>query len=81
MGEIICDNTICNATEMRQREVFQLASLVDKMIIIGGRNSSNTKELYNIAKSVLNDVYLIQSVDNLYLYLEKSYLLILYTNT
>ena len=65
VGEIICDNTICNATEMRQREVFKLASQVDKMIIIGGKNSSNTKELYNIAKSELDDVYLIQSADSL----------------
>ena len=35
------------------------------MIIVGGKNSSNTKELYNISKEILKDVYLIQEASDL----------------
>ena len=41
--EIKVDNTICSATELRQKETSKLARDVDAMIIIGGKNSSNTK--------------------------------------
>lgn len=43
-------NTICAATAVRQKETEELSKKVDKMIIIGGKNSSNTKKLYEIAK-------------------------------
>ena len=57
-------NTICNATELRQKETEELSREVDAMIIIGGKNSSNTKKLYEIASS--NTVtYLIETVDEL----------------
>lgn len=42
-------NTICNATKVRQEETNKLSKEVDFMIIIGGKNSSNTKKLYEIA--------------------------------
>lgn len=42
-------NTICNATKLRQEETEELSKKVDCMIIIGGKNSSNTKKLYEIA--------------------------------
>ena len=64
-GEIEVDKTICNATEKRQEETKVLASKVDKMIIIGGKNSSNTKELYNISKEIQPNSYLIQGVGDL----------------
>lgn len=47
--EIVIRNTICNATEIRQKETEQLSKNVECMIIIGGKNSSNTKKLYEIA--------------------------------
>lgn len=47
--ELVVENTICNATEIRQKEVADLSRIVDFMIIIGGKNSSNTKKLYDIA--------------------------------
>ena len=59
--EIIVDNTICKATEIRQRECEGISQMADKMIIIGGKNSSNTKELANIALKYCNDVYLIEN--------------------
>ena len=47
---LVLNNTICNATNIRQKETEELAQKVDCMIIIGGRNSSNTKKLYEIAE-------------------------------
>lgn len=63
--EIKVDKTICDATEKRQKEVYEISKRVDKMIIIGGKNSSNTKELAKIAKQNCENSYLIQTVDDL----------------
>ncbi|EDM24148.1 4-hydroxy-3-methylbut-2-enyl diphosphate reductase [Caminibacter mediatlanticus] len=48
--EVRVFNTICNATFENQDAVRELSQEADIMIIIGGKNSSNTKQLYNIAK-------------------------------
>ena len=48
--ELVVKNTICKATELRQKETEELSKQVDYMIIIGGENSSNTRKLYEIAK-------------------------------
>ena len=40
--------TICNATEIRQREACELAERADAMIVVGGRNSANTRKLYRL---------------------------------
>jgi len=42
-------DTICNVTEIRQTEAYDLSKNVDLMLVIGGRESSNTNKLYNIA--------------------------------
>ena len=49
--ELVSKNTICKATELRQKETEKISKMVDYMIIIGGVNSSNTKKLYEIAKA------------------------------
>lgn len=43
-------NTICQTTKTRQAETEELAQKVDMMIVIGGKNSSNTLKLYEISK-------------------------------
>lgn len=43
-------NTICKATELRQEETKSMSKKVDLMVIVGGKNSSNTNKLYEIAK-------------------------------
>jgi 4-hydroxy-3-methylbut-2-enyl diphosphate reductase len=53
-------NTICNATFDNQEAARKLALRADVMIIVGGKNSSNTKELYNIAKDHCFDSYHIE---------------------
>ncbi len=52
-------DTICNATALRQEEAAQLAKENDMMIVVGGKNSSNTKKLYNICREYCQ-TYLIE---------------------
>lgn len=49
--ELLAFNTICSATEVRQKSANELSKTVDTMIVIGGKNSSNTTKLYQIAKT------------------------------
>lgn len=58
-------NTICSATEERQREARQIASCVDAMIVIGGRCSSNTQKLFEICKEECKNTYYIQTLVDL----------------
>lgn len=60
-------NTICNATEERQREAKEIAASVDVMIVIGGRHSSNTRKLYEICRKECPQTYFIQTLDDLHL--------------
>lgn len=63
--EVEVDKTICDATSKRQNETRELSKTVDTMIIVGGKKSSNTKELEIIAKEHCNNVILIQDKDDL----------------
>ena len=57
-------NSICNATEKRQRETKELAASCDAMIVIGGNHSSNTMKLVEISEKECKNTYHIQtSVD------------------
>ena len=57
-------DTICNATVKRQAEAMQLAEHSDVMIVIGGKESSNTAKLYDICNRYCAS-YLIESPDEL----------------
>ncbi|SEK29393.1 MULTISPECIES: 4-hydroxy-3-methylbut-2-enyl diphosphate reductase [Pseudobutyrivibrio] len=61
---IIVLNTICDATNKRQVEAFDIASQVDAMLVIGSKNSSNTQKLYEICKTRCNNTYYIQTADD-----------------
>ncbi|QCD53023.1 4-hydroxy-3-methylbut-2-enyl diphosphate reductase [Campylobacter sp. RM16192] len=63
--EVRVFNTICNATLENQEAVKELAERADVMIIIGGKNSSNTKQLYLISKNFCSDSYLIENESEL----------------
>jgi 4-hydroxy-3-methylbut-2-enyl diphosphate reductase len=63
--DIIVLNTICNATETRQKEAAELARQSDAMIVIGGKSSSNTQKLFEICKKECENTYYIQTLDDL----------------
>ncbi len=62
--EVRVFNTICNATFENQQAVKELSKQADVMIIVGGKNSSNTKQLFNIAKEFC-EAYLVENEDEL----------------
>ena len=59
------ENTVCNATGIRQQEAALIASRVDVMIVIGGKNSSNSAKLFEICKKECERTYFIQSLEEL----------------
>ncbi|MBE5883117.1 MAG: 4-hydroxy-3-methylbut-2-enyl diphosphate reductase [Lachnospiraceae bacterium] len=65
-------NTICNATEERQRSAKAIATEADVMIVIGGKHSSNTRKLYEICSKECANTYFIQTLDDLHLELPKA---------
>ncbi len=64
-NDIVIFDTICNATEERQKEAYELALENDVMIILGGTDSSNTQKLYSICKSVCPTAYCLEHIDQL----------------
>ncbi len=58
-------DTICNVTETRQKEAITLAERSDCMIVIGGRDSSNTHKLYDVCVARCPDTRWIESVQDL----------------
>lgn len=65
--EVRVFNTICDATFENQDAARELSKEVDIMIVIGGKNSSNTKQLHSICIENCPDSYLIENeieIDN-----------------
>ncbi|MGB4705380.1 MAG: 4-hydroxy-3-methylbut-2-enyl diphosphate reductase [Candidatus Saccharicenans sp.] len=58
--ELLVYNTICQSTRVRQKATAELAGQVQALLIIGGRNSSNTSKLYQISRRLLPRTYLIE---------------------
>ncbi len=58
--EVRVFNTICDATFENQDAARELSKEVDIMIVIGGKNSSNTKQLLSIAQENCKDSYLLE---------------------
>lgn len=66
-------NTICSATTLRQTSCSSLAECCDAMVVIGGKDSSNTRKLYQIAKKVCKNAYFIEKNEDLPLHQLKKY--------
>lgn len=64
-GEVIVNNTICNATHIRQEETRNMAKNKDTMIIIGGKNSSNTRKLYDISSEFCTNTLICENLSDL----------------
>ena len=58
-------DTICSVTENRQYEAIDIAKRADVMIVIGGRDSSNTQKLYSICRDVCPNVLCIETAAEL----------------
>ena len=72
-SNIIVHNTICDATKKRQEACIALASKCDIMLIVGGKNSSNTKKLYELSKELCENTFLIQNYKEIpYNYIDKN---------
>lgn len=50
--EVRAVNTICNDTEERQADARSLAAEVDAVVVVGGKNSANTRHLAEICRSI-----------------------------
>ncbi|MCQ2591591.1 MAG: 4-hydroxy-3-methylbut-2-enyl diphosphate reductase [Treponema sp.] len=59
------ENTICPATNQRQEALVELCSLVDGVLIIGGKNSANTKRLFMTAQSLIKKTAMIQKAEDI----------------
>jgi ribosomal protein S1/(E)-4-hydroxy-3-methyl-but-2-enyl pyrophosphate reductase len=64
-GELKTANTICSATEKRQSAAIELASKVDLMVVIGGKNSANTTRLYKICREICPKTVHIETAEEL----------------
>ena len=58
-------NTVCPVTVKRQHAASELAEQVKTIIVVGGKNSANTRELVNLAKMQGRNAYHIESADEL----------------
>jgi len=59
--EVRVFNTICNATFENQDAAAALAKRADVMIVIGGKHSSNTKQLHSICSNYCDESYLVEN--------------------
>ncbi|HCR43731.1 MAG TPA: bifunctional 4-hydroxy-3-methylbut-2-enyl diphosphate reductase/30S ribosomal protein S1 [Ruminococcaceae bacterium] len=57
-------DTICNATIIRQQEAADLSRKCDAMVVIGGRQSSNTAKLFDICRKNCS-TYFVENADEL----------------
>lgn len=64
------ENTICNAQKLIQTSALELAKDMDIMIVIGGKNSSNTKELYNVCNDKCTS-YLVSNISEFLALIKK----------
>ena len=58
-------DTMCSATQRRQKAAAELAGQVDAMVVIGGRNSSNTTRLAEICADACAKAIHVESADEL----------------
>jgi len=58
-------NTICGATRERQRNALELARTADVMVVVGGKNSANTRRLWELCQEAGCDAYHIETADEL----------------
>ena len=63
--QLLVHNTICNATELRQSAALTMASDVDAVVVVGGRQSGNTRRLAELCSQRQSSTYHVESADEL----------------
>ncbi|MGL4989973.1 MAG: 4-hydroxy-3-methylbut-2-enyl diphosphate reductase [Sarcina sp.] len=63
--EIVAFNTICAATDERQKSAEDVSKKADMVIVIGGKNSSNTTKLFEICKKNCDNTHHIENINDL----------------
>ncbi len=58
-------NTICPATNDRQLEVREMAKINDAMVVIGGKDSANSKRLFEISRNINKKTFFVQNEKDL----------------
>ncbi len=58
-------DTICSATNERQKYAAELAKVSDVFVVVGGKHSSNTKKLYDIAAPLSRHTFLVEEAGEL----------------
>ena len=64
-GEYRVERTICLATKERQEAAAKLAATTDAFIVIGGRNSANTRHLAELVSAICPRCYQIETAREL----------------
>ena len=64
-------DTICNVTETRQKEIELLSRECNAMLVIGGRESSNTKKLYDISREHCPETHFIETARDIPLHIKQ----------
>lgn len=64
-GNLLFENTICTSTRERQKEVVQIASFCQAVVVVGGRQSANTGRLYKLSKEKGTPTFWIEGPDDL----------------
>ncbi len=59
------NNTICNATENRQKSCMETAKQSELMLVLGDAKSSNTRKLYDISKKYCTNTHFIENIEDL----------------
>lgn len=65
VDDLVAYDTVCFATQLRQKAAAKLANEADCMIVVGGRNSGNTRRLYDISEHFCSSTHLIESADEI----------------
>ncbi len=63
--ELICENTVCDATYQRQTAAEKLAQESAAMVVLGGKNSSNTAKLFQIVSAICPTAFWVESPEEL----------------
>lgn len=66
-------DTICYTTKDRQCEARELSKKCDAMLVIGGKNSSNTLKLYDVCRANCSETYLITCTQDLKQVVNKNF--------